>query len=127
MKDFDKWNDVKKYIHNTLPPCMFKERDMRWCKLGINIGHEENGKGDEYERPVLVLRKFNYRLCWVVPLTTQLKKNPFYVSCGKHNDIERMAIISQIRLLDSSRFTEKIGVVPIETFELIKKAIKDLL
>ncbi len=32
---------------------------MIWCSIGINVGDEEDGKNELYERPVLVIKKFN--------------------------------------------------------------------
>lgn len=44
-KDFDGWIKRKKEHHyrKTLPP-MFKERDIWWVSVGVNVGFEEDGK-----------------------------------------------------------------------------------
>lgn len=49
IKDFDKWNKSKKEIdsnNNYLP--LYHERQIRWCRLGINIGSEQDGTGYEF-------------------------------------------------------------------------------
>ena len=57
--DFDKWNNKKKQLHVRTNAPTFKEREVWWCSLGANIGTEQNGKGQNFTRPVLVLRKFS--------------------------------------------------------------------
>lgn len=45
QKDFDSWNQKKKIVNNKehLSP-LFKERDIWWLSIGINVGFEEDGK-----------------------------------------------------------------------------------
>ena len=57
MKDFDSWNRIKKKTHGSSRVKYPKEGSVWWCKLGLNIGDEEDGKGDYFERPVLILKK----------------------------------------------------------------------
>lgn len=75
MKDFDSWNEEKKNLENfgnaNLP---FSEGQIWWCSFGYNIGDEEDGKNAFFERPALVVKKFNNRLCWVLPTTSQQKR-----------------------------------------------------
>ena len=54
-KDFDGWIVKKKEYHyrDSLPP-KFKERDIWWVSIGVNIGYEEDGKHEKYLRPVLI-------------------------------------------------------------------------
>jgi mRNA interferase MazF len=70
-KDFIKWNEVKEGV-NSLDPSniYFNEREIWWCYLGLNVGIEEDGKGENFMRPVLIINKFSRRLCWVIPLST---------------------------------------------------------
>ena len=46
LKEFDKWNELKKKLHNSEKPkkFYFREREIWWCSLGLNIGFEEDGK-----------------------------------------------------------------------------------
>jgi hypothetical protein len=44
QKDFEKWNQLKQKIDSTNKQIIYKDRDVWWCSIGINIGHEENGK-----------------------------------------------------------------------------------
>lgn len=40
-KDFDGWNEQKKSIHAADYLPFYKERDVRWCRLGTNVGVEQ--------------------------------------------------------------------------------------
>ena len=59
-KDFNLWNSEKQNIDRKfLKDFYFSEREIWWCSVGINVGVEVNGKNSKFERPVLVLKKFN--------------------------------------------------------------------
>jgi len=62
-----------------------------------------------------------------VPLSTKIKKNKYYVPVDLHDGIARMAIISQVRLIDAKRFIDKIGTVDEISFVQIKNAVKAML
>ena len=54
-KDYRLWNRIKKEANNlNLRPLWYKERDIWICNLGENIGFEEDGKGKDFTRPVLI-------------------------------------------------------------------------
>jgi hypothetical protein len=71
LVQFVEWTKLKIRIHCLEKvPRYFKERGIWWTSLGVNIGHEQNGKNEKFERPVLVLKRFNEYLLWVLPLTS---------------------------------------------------------
>ena len=77
MKTFDNWNEVKKKQEkNSRVFC--KQREVWWMAMGQNIGDEENGKGDLFERPILVVRQFNTNLFWGCAMSTKIKENNRY-------------------------------------------------
>lgn len=124
-KDFDKWNGVKKYTQYNRKPKYFRQGEIWWCRLGVNVGHEEDGKGEELQRPVLVIKKFNNRLCFAVPLSTINKTNPFYKECcARQSKVVRFAIISQLKALDSSRFIKRIGSIEEHYMSEINKSLR---
>jgi len=44
-KDFDGWIVKKKEYHfRKATPPLFKERDIWWISIGVNVGFEEDGK-----------------------------------------------------------------------------------
>jgi hypothetical protein len=58
FKDFDEWNEEKKNFEKYSPESLiFHEREIWWCSLGVNLGDEQDGKNNLFERPVLVVRK----------------------------------------------------------------------
>jgi mRNA interferase MazF len=136
-KDFDRWNEQKKALHaNPAPRVYVHERELWFAHLGTNVGFELDGRGDQSLRPLLVLRKFNNEVVWVLPLTRRDKPgNPYYVmfnyivfpEVDSEPLAQSVAILSQLRLLDIKRFRYKIGTAPTETFALIKEKTRRLL
>ena len=128
QKDFDKWNKIKKNIHHAddyLP--LYHERQIRWCRLGANIGFEQDGTGKGFSRPVLVFKGFSRNACLVIPLTTSVKKNKYHISIGIIDGCNAAVIISQLRLIDTKRLYKHIGTIDKKTFESIRKAVKGML
>ena len=127
-KDFDGWNHKKKHINSQskyLP--LYHEREIRWCSLGVNMGFEQDGTGNQYSRPVLIIKGFSRHVCLVVPLTTSKKSNKYHVGLGLIGDREACAIISQLRLIDTKRLDQHIATLDRNIFEKVKKSVKDLL
>lgn len=124
--EFDNWNYQKKEINKKSGKVFFKERDIFFVSLGQNIGYEENGKGENFYRPVVVLRKFNSDVFICVPLTSSQKEGDFYfnflVNTRKNN-----AILSQLKLVDSKRLVKKIGMMSKSDFAVMKRKIGKLL
>ncbi len=104
----------------------FKEREIWWCHLGINIGHEQNGKGQNFLRPMLILKKLSKDTFYAVPLTTVSKSHIYLTTCVAADSFFRQAHISQVRLLDSKRLYGRITIVKKESFDTIRKAVREL-
>jgi mRNA-degrading endonuclease toxin of MazEF toxin-antitoxin module len=104
----------------------FQEREIWWCSLGLNIGFEQDGRGNLYDRPVLVLKKFNLEIFLGIPLTTSEKTGKYYFDLGIHGRKSSVAILSQLRLFDAKRLSNKISVLNKDKFIKIKKAIKEV-
>ena len=126
LKDFDEWNKVKKNVNAYNNRRYYKAREIWWCKLGINIGFEQDGTGKEFDRPVLVIKRFNKDISIVAPLTTSNKNNKYYISIGKIGGKNAKVIISQIKLIDTTRFYKREAILDKETFNLIKKTIRNM-
>ena len=126
-KDFKSWHDEKKKIHADGENKLYKKRDIWWCSLGVNVGYEQDGTGDHTGRPVIVLKGFSKHVCLVVPLTTSAKPNKYHISTRVVGDRQESAIISQIRLIDTKRFVNKVGVLDWKTFNKIRKAVRTLI
>ncbi len=127
IKNFKNWFHKKRQTENKKISVQYKKREIFWTRIGENIGFEQDGKGNDFLRPVLIFRKFNSHVFWGIPLTTSIQKNgKFYFkfnACGKKQN----AILSQIRLFDAKRLEEKIGMIAIDDFKSLEKAIQKLL
>ena len=119
QKDFSGWHDKKRDIEEEGHIPQFSNRDIWWCSVGVNIGHETDGKNRQYSRPILVIRKFNKRLFWGVPLTTQIKNNPHYHRFVM-NKREQCAMLTQLRLWDAKRLSDKMGRLAEKEFQMVK-------
>jgi len=126
-KDFDRWNQQKKHVHDHEANKLYHQREMWWCSLGANIGFEQDGTGVEYQRPVLILKGMSRQTCYVVPLTTSQKQHRYRVPIGLVEERSAVALMSQIRLIDTKRLVNKIGFLDQEIFALVRKAAKDVL
>lgn len=126
QKDFDSWNTRKKEL-NKEQSNFYRERDIRWCSLGINIGFEQDGTSEKYRRPVLIIKGFSLQVCLIVPLTTSTKENLYHISIGIIEDKEAFVILSQIRLIDTRRLHDRLAILGQEKFKEIRKAIRNLI
>lgn len=132
-KDFKKWMGKKAKIHNDKIRPFFHEREVWFSSLGENIGFEQDGSGENFMRPILVLRKFNNEVIWVLPLTRTDKTGKYYFRIsliadeGSADDRPSVVILTQIRLVDAKRLQYKIGTVKEDEFMQIKEALVALL
>ena len=126
-KEFDKWNTKKKDLHGRQRVLFYHEREIWWCALGVNIGSEQDGSGDEYRRPVLILKGLSKQTCLIVPLTAAVRDHPMRPSIGTVEGKEARALLSQIRVIDSKRLVRKIGYLNQGIFERKEKPAKGLL
>lgn len=126
-KDFDKWNEKKKKIHDRVDAPFFHTREIWWCSLGVNIGFEEDGSGEEYYRPVLILKGISRQTCFVIPLTASTKDHLLRPSIGMIEGKDARALLSQTRIIDAKRLIRKMMYLEEEIFEKIRKAVKDML
>ena len=123
-KDFENWHTLKSKINrkNNLPT--FKEREVWWASIGLNVGHETDGKGKNFNRPILVVKKFNNQLCWGVPLTTKIKNTPHYYQFSLDGSREQCAMLTHLRLWDVKRLTHKIGRLAEKEFQVIRHKLR---
>lgn len=122
-KDFQKWHNVKQEIHHIKERRFYHEREVWWCSIGANVGFEQDGKGPDFDRPVLVIKGFSREVFLCIPLTTKIKEGPYYHAISLGDGVPRMVILSQIRLVDSKRLQEKVATIDEAQFSAIKQAI----
>jgi len=115
FKLLDIWNNKKKNISKKDKVIFIKERDIVFINMGQNIGIEQDGKGDEFLRPVVVYKKFNNNMFLGIPLTSSLKDSRFYFNFefdSKTDGVRQSsAILSQIRAFDTKRVKFRLGII----------------
>lgn len=126
MKDYKIWHEIKRNIEHKDSRINFQIRDILFCSIGENIGFEQDGRGEEFLRPVVVIKKFNKQIFWGVPLTYTDKNSKYYFSFLLNKE-KSVAILSQIRLFDAKRIKYKIGMINENDFVVLKEKIKQLL
>jgi len=120
IKDFNRWNEVKKTIDSKAltSGIYFHEREIWWCSIGINVGSEEDGKNESFERPVLIVRKINKDKLLITPFTSKITANEVRItaSCaGTRSQI----LLDQARIVSSKRLLRRIGYVKMETYQRV--------
>ncbi|MCX6752237.1 MAG: type II toxin-antitoxin system PemK/MazF family toxin [Candidatus Nomurabacteria bacterium] len=125
VKDFDAWNTKKKIIDQkeTSDHVFFAEREIWWGSLGLNIGYEQDGKNENFERPLLLIKKFNRDIVLAVPLTSVAKNNKFH---HKLKSSGSFVILSQMRLISTKRLLRRVEKITDSEFEEIISKIKSL-
>ena len=122
-KDYSFWTITKMEINNDKPRFTFRDGEVWLAGIGENIGFEEDGKGFGFNRPVLILKKFNKFLCHIVPLSTTEKRGKYYLEIDTHTRKNSIVLLSQNRTIDSLRLFRKIGFVSKENLFNVKSEI----
>ena len=131
IKKYDNWNIKKQKIQLTErnleeDEIYFREGDVWWCAIGLNIGDESFGKGEVFRRPILVLKKLSSNLCIALPMSSRQKIGTWFFNMNLNNKIE-CVMLHQIRTIDKKRFQFKMGELDRLTFYEIKEKLKALL
>lgn len=126
QKDFDSWHKLKKKLEKNDKPVFFKERQIWWVSIGINIGNEQCGKGQRAVRPVLILKKFNNHFFFGVPLSSKQKDNRYYYNFEFKNK-KQSAIIFQAKPISTKRLCDLYGYLSSNIFDEIRKETGELL
>jgi mRNA-degrading endonuclease toxin of MazEF toxin-antitoxin module len=133
VKDFLNWFKLKPKMDNQdhTPP-LFKEYELWWCSIGENIGTESSGKSQLYTRPVIIYKKLSRYTFLGIPTTTQLfdshnkkRSGTWFVELNIKN-IDMLALLSQIRVLDYRRLDKKIAQLDQKDKILINSGFKEL-
>lgn len=125
-KDFDKWNSKKKELEKLSKKFLFKTGDIWWCSVGLNIKAESCGKGEDYQRPVLVLRKLSGENFIGIPLSTKKKEGTWFCEITVHGE-KRYTLLYQIRMFSANRFQRRLASLDDTDFKKVKEKLKELL
>jgi mRNA interferase MazF len=127
---YNNWNEIKIAIEYENIIVGFKERDIFYMNMGKNIGFEQDGKGENFVRPVVIIKGFNKNMFFGIPLSTKMKEGKFYYKFQfqkKDELVENIALLSQMRLFSTKRLLNKIGVISKEDFIKMKNEFKSLI
>ncbi|WP_419764639.1 MAG: type II toxin-antitoxin system PemK/MazF family toxin [Arcobacter sp.] len=128
---FDEWYEVKKELTKNERKLGIKSREIFWANIGQNIGYEQNGKGKNFARPVIVVRKLTKDLFLGIPTTTTLREDNDYFHKFKYttynNEVLNVsALILQVKVFSIKRIMNKIGMINKEDFKVIVEKSKNL-
>ena len=124
---FDKWNEVKKLTEKKEVTAYYKEREIYWANIGENIGFEQNGKDDNFIRPLLVFRKYSNQLFCGIPLSTTLRDGSFFFDFQFIEEKKSSALLVQAKTFDAKRLDRKIGMISIDDFKQLELKMKKLM
>lgn len=124
--DFDNWNSKKKVLDSTERNLLFKEGEIWWCSLGVNVGAEVYGKGEDFRRPVVIFKKLSHNSCIVMPTTTKEKNGSWFhhVYLKKRH---RWIMMNQMRLISGNRLWVRESTLSQEQTKELKKSVAELL
>jgi mRNA interferase MazF len=134
IKNFDEWNTSKKMINTNSREVFGYPREVWWCSLGINIGAEIDGKNENFERPVIIMKVYNKETMFVLPTTTRARNDKFHmpIEIGavdqKTGEDYRKTVyikLTQARVISNKRLMRKVDVINEEDFKRIQDVFKD--
>lgn len=110
VKNYDQWNIKVKELNSENEGKFFNVRDIWWCAIGLNIGSEQDGKDEYFERPILVIKKVSNDFLWILPITSKIIQSEYRVDIYDL-EIESQVVISQIRSISNKRLIRRVGMV----------------
>lgn len=125
-KDFDGWNKHKKKLEEKEQDFLFKQGEVWWCSVGINVADESCGKGETFGRPVLVLKKLSRRSFVGIPLSTQRKNGTWFTDVKVEEEIVS-ALLYQVKMFSTRRFQHRLTTLDASDFSQVKRKLKALL
>lgn len=126
IKNFTKWNNEKKKIEQIDRDVLFKTGDVWRCSVGVNIQSESCGKGDNFRRPVLILKKLSRKIFIGIPLSSKNKKGTWFFDI-EIEGIKRCALLYQLRMFHLNRLQRRIAILNLNDFDEIKRKLETLL
>ncbi len=124
-KNFDDWSKQKKLLDDNQKDVLFNENEVWWCSIGLNVGVEMDGKNENYERPVLIIKKFSRESFLGIPLTATNKQSIYKYKCTINNT-ESYVCLNQSKTLSSKRLIRKIVKIGRVKFKEIKTAFSNI-
>jgi mRNA interferase MazF len=123
IKDFTTWHEIKSATDKRdTRRILLKEGAVWLIRLGVNVGSELDGKGIEFFRPVIVIKKINEQVFFGVPVSSRINKDYFrqeFILLGKPRD----AVLSHVRAFDKKRCMRFMTMLDKNTKDVITQRI----
>ena len=123
IKDFDKWNEVKKNLNKEERKITIRRGEIRWVSLGVNIGSEIDGKGESFSRPALIIHVIGNHFALVIPMSTKIKDIAGYVPFEWKGKTFSLCI-HQTKVVSQKRILRRLGRVSDNKLQKHKDEIK---
>jgi mRNA-degrading endonuclease toxin of MazEF toxin-antitoxin module len=104
---------------------VFKEGEIWWCSMGLNIGEEVYGKGVNFARPVLVFKKLTKNSFLGLPITGSEKTGIWYVPVDLPKR-KSSIMLNQAKVIDKKRLRNKMAEMKVPDYLAVKKAFHEL-
>ncbi|HMQ01877.1 MAG TPA: type II toxin-antitoxin system PemK/MazF family toxin [Candidatus Doudnabacteria bacterium] len=122
---FNKWNFLKQQTEVRPDRRLFPKVGEVWFIIwGKNIGYEQNGAGETFSRPGIIITKFNNKMFWVIPLTSKQKALDFYHNFTDPNGVKAAVVISQMKLMSIKRMERFLYKLPKDQLQAIKTKVR---
>ena len=105
--------------------CAYCGENNDFEKDAMRYGHA--GLPYTFERPALVVKKFNNEMYWVVPLTSKQRPFDFYYNFTDPLGHQVALISSQLRLISIKRFKREMYRLPDTDFENLLTQLRNFL
>jgi mRNA interferase MazF len=119
------WCKINVIIADKERPILFKEGEVWWCCIGMNIGEEEFGKGIRFTRPVLIFKKLTGNSFLGLPLTGHAKMGSWYIDMPIHGRLSSV-ILHQARVFDKKRLQRKLTTIKDIDLNAIREKFREL-
>jgi len=119
IKALEEWLKLKIILWTKSNKVIFKQGEIWWCSLGMNLGEEIFGKGVKFTRPILIFKKFTSNSFLALPLTTQKRIGSWYIEVTIHGN-NNYIMLNQARILDKKRLTNRIATLDDSDLKSVK-------
>ncbi|MEK7501713.1 MAG: type II toxin-antitoxin system PemK/MazF family toxin [Patescibacteria group bacterium] len=123
IDSFLDWTKLKVKIESANKNAYPRRREIWWVNLGQNIGVETNGKNNQFERPVLVIKVFNMESLLIAPITSKVKNNKYVIEYINQDGLINGISISQLRTISMKRLDRKVSEISQIDFDKVINTI----
>ena len=121
MNIFDAWNVLKQRLHSKKHRVHFKPTQIWWVHFGHNISTEIKGKGEQFLRPAVILKKVYGNACVVLPLSSVEKQGSYYFNFIDTKKKSQCAHLAQVRYIDGKRLKYQVASISLHDFQKLKE------